>query len=185
MQKSDLRTGMSGAQFSKQNDDRLIQGDSDLSRIFPFSTIVLKGEKITVSDGVSDTEISNLCYQGEFAGLHPTVRESITLANFMRFFLSVNARQKYEILHIHRIDVMTLLTFQEIDSDYAVSIIYNYGNLAILVKLKSYNLLDIVNLIKNRNGLEIKMRGSYFFSDETLVSDLRKKNRLLSLSIDN
>jgi hypothetical protein len=171
---------------SPQNENRalllLVEGQFDNTR-FPFLTFVSSEESFSVSDGLSTTVIRCVCYQGETAGVPPTARETRTLGNFLRFFRGVNALQKHQILHIHETDVITIVTFHEIDSPYAVSVIYHESSFAILVKLRSFNLCTIANVLRQRFGLGIRMIGSYFMEDETNMPDSCKRNRLSSLSI--
>ena len=50
-------------------------------------------------------------------------------------------------------------------------------------KLKNYHLIDIVNPIRKEMGIKIKMKGSYFLKDENVLSEIRKRHRLQSLSL--
>ena len=177
---------MRSRRSSNQNDNRalriLTEGTPDVGcELFPFFTSISGGESFSVSDGQLTSQIQVVCYQGEVNGGAPSMDEAETFRNFLQFFRGINAKNRYNILCINEPDILTLLTFYEVDSKYAVSIIHRRETLAILVKLKSFFLPDTAKLLVDRFRLNIRMRGSYFWKDETNMSAQRKESRMATL----
>jgi hypothetical protein len=180
---------MLGGATSPQNDARalriMLEGEADMQlHRFPFLTFVSMSESFSVSNGLTTAAINCVCYQGLIAGTPPAAAEGTTFRNFLRFFRTVSSQQRYDILHIHETLLYhTMVTFHELDSIYAVTILYHGGCLAIVLKLRDYDLRPLGELLRNRTGLEFKMRGTYFKQDEADTSDIAKRDRLTSLSL--
>ena len=112
-----------------------------------------------------------------------TKKERMFVENFLHVFHSFTMEERRLVLQLDRCDILIFLTFYELDSNYAVSIICHNNNMAILIESKSYNWLPFIPLLVDRFQKEIKMRGTYFMNDETKMSESRKQSRLKSLLI--
>ena len=110
-----------------------------------------------------------------------TKKEMMFVENFLTVFHNFSMEERRLILQLDRCDILLFLTFYEFDSNYAVSIVCHNNNLAILIELKSFHWLPFIPILANQFQREIKMRGTYFMSDETKMSELRKQSRKQSL----
>ena len=112
-----------------------------------------------------------------------TKKEMIIVQNFLQVFHTFTIEERCSILLLDKCDILIFLTFCDIDSNYAVSIICHKNNVAILIELKSFNWLPFISCLVEQFQREIKMRGTYFMSDESKMSELRKQSRMKSLLI--
>lgn len=138
------------------------------SNPFPFKRYVLY-----------DMSIDKIKYIPEWI----TEEERTTLQNFLSMFRNFTMEEKNLMLQLDNCHILLFLTFYELESKYAVSILChdnnNNNNLTILIELKSFNWLPFISDFQRK----IKMRGSYFMSDETKMSEFRKQCRKQSLVI--
>lgn len=112
-------------------------------------------------------------------------KEMDTIDHFFSMFHHFTKKEKRFMLQLDKDDILLFLTFYEVDSNYAVSIICHNNILAIVIELKSFNWLPFIPLLVNQFQREVKMSGTYFMSDETNMSEFRKQSRKRSLLMEN